>query len=281
MSKDSIYKYYTGSTEPENKEQEECYWFLFCEGKIIMKVYEDKAHLPYLKHLEEMGAAAVSTRYLGTYKDHPCYMAEIRDAASLVSGSQLYELRDLYYVTDYDVFLLAGKAFQVLNWDKTHQFCGRCGEKMKDMEKEMAKKCPSCGLIQYTRISPAVIVGIFKENKILLARSPHFKGQMYSILAGYVEPGESLEEGVKREVMEEVGIAVKNIKYFGSQPWPFSSSLMIGFTAEYESGEICIDNHEIIDAAWFDAEHLPELPSEYSIAREIIDCYIKRRKKEE
>jgi NAD+ diphosphatase len=146
-------------------------------------------------------------------------------------------------------------------------------------EGERAKRCPECGFISYPVICPAVITAIIKDRKILLAHNRSFKGNMYSLIAGFVEAGETLEECVKREIMEEVGLQVKNVKYLGSQPWPFPNSLMIGFTAEYESGEIAVDGVEISDAKWFDIDNLPELPSEISIARKIINWYIENFKK--
>jgi NAD+ diphosphatase len=137
-----------------------------------------------------------------------------------------------------------------------------------------AKECPGCGFLSFPRISPAVIVLVEKENRVLLARVKRFTTELYSVLAGFVEPGETLEETVRREVEEEVGIKVKNLRYFGSQPWPFPDSLMIGFTADYESGEIKIDETEIADAGWYDPDRLPTIPGKISIARELIDWFV-------
>ena len=137
-----------------------------------------------------------------------------------------------------------------------------------------ANECPGCGFLSFPRISPAVIVLVEKENRVLLARVKRFTTELYSILAGFVEPGETLEETVQREVEEETGIKVKNIRYFGSQPWPFPDSLMIGFTADYESGEIKIDETEIVDAGWYDPDRLPTIPGKISIARELLDWYV-------
>lgn len=159
-------------------------------------------------------------------------------------------------------------------WRTTHQFCGVCQQKMQDKNDERARICQSCGFVAYPRISPCIIVVISNGKKILLARSPHFPSEVYSALAGFVEPGESLEQAVHREVKEEVGINIKDIRYFGSQPWPFPDSLMIAFTAEYESGSIIIDGKEIEDAAWFDPDKLPKLPSSYSISRRLIESVL-------
>ncbi|HEY5585326.1 MAG TPA: NAD(+) diphosphatase, partial [Ruminiclostridium sp.] len=170
------------------------------------------------------------------------------------------------------------KAFQIVSWDQTNQFCGRCGSSTQPQPSERAKICPKCGFISYPRICPATITAIFKDDKILLAHAAAFKGNLYSLIAGFLEPGETLEECVKREIMEEVSLKVKNIKYFGSQPWPFPNSMMIGFTAEYESGEITVDGVEISEAGWFGVDNLPELPFEMSIARKIINSYIMKTK---
>jgi NAD+ diphosphatase len=161
-----------------------------------------------------------------------------------------------------------------VSWDQTHQYCGRCGTRTETLNGERSKKCPACGLLNYPRITPASITAVFKDNKILLTHNVAFRRNIHSLVAGFMEPGETLEECIHREIMEEVGLKVKNIKYFGSQPWPFPNSLMIGFTAEYDSGEIAVDGKEISEAAWYDADNLPELPSKMSIARQIIDWFV-------
>jgi NAD+ diphosphatase len=150
---------------------------------------------------------------------------------------------------------------------------------MELQEIERAKKCPNCGLLHFPRLAPAIIVAIERGDRLLMARSRRFTTGMYSVLAGFVEPGESLEETVAREVKEEVGISLKDIKYFGSQPWPFPHSLMIGFTATYASGEIVMDDSEIEDAGWFTVDSLPPLPGKISIARKLIDGFIEKHSK--
>jgi len=145
---------------------------------------------------------------------------------------------------------------------------------MEPQSTERAKRCPKCGLLHFPRLAPAIIVLVERGDKLLMARSRHFASGMYSVLAGFVEPGESLEEAVIREVKEEVGISIKDIQYFGSQSWPFPHSLMIGFTATYEGGEISMDDTEIEDAGWFSIDKLPPLPGKISIARKLIDWFI-------
>jgi NAD+ diphosphatase len=173
-----------------------------------------------------------------------------------------------------EIFYLIGRAYQIVSWDANHQFCGRCGTAMTTRESERAKICPACENTNYPRISPAVIVSVVRDGKILLANANRFKSKMYSVLAGFVEAGETFEECVKREIREEVNIQVKNITYFGSQPWPFPDSLMVAFKAEYESGELNPDGDEILSANWFAPDELPMIPGEWSIARKLINSFV-------
>ena len=173
------------------------------------------------------------------------------------------------------MFWVAGRAIQIVNWNNDHKYCGRCGTLTKVLEGERAKKCSKCGLINYPRISPAIIVAVVKEGKLLLAHNNQSPKELYSVVAGFVEPGETFEECVLREVREETGVAVKNIKYFGNQPWPFPNSLMIGFTAEYDGGEIQVDGKEIGHADWYSPSEMPLTPDSISIAKKLIDWFIK------
>ena len=269
MSRESIYKRYIPSVIPNHENDDYAYWFVFNQDKML--ITDSKIKIPYVKDIKELNIIPVRTQHIGTLEGHPCYSVEVNSKRNELKEMDFRKLRSLYGILDEDIFLLAGKAFQIVNWDQTHQYCGRCGTPTEDLKGENAKICPECGFVSYTRISPAMITAVLKGDEILLAHGRDFPENWYSILAGFVEPGETLEECVKREVMEEVGIKVKNIKYFGSQPWPFPHSLMIGFISEYESGEICVDDHEITDAKWFHVDDLPELPSKMSISREIID----------
>jgi NAD+ diphosphatase len=180
-------------------------------------------------------------------------------------------LRGLFADLGEELFTLAGRALQIMDWDRTHQFCGQCGTPTADKTDERAKVCLQCGLLHYPHMSPAIIVAVRRREQILLARASRFPEGLYSVIAGFVEPGESLEECLRREVREETGIEVDNIRYFGSQAWPFPNSLMVGFTANYAAGEIAIDRDEIVDAGWFSAKSLPTIPEKLSIARRLID----------
>ncbi len=275
MSRESVYRRYIPAVMP--KKNNCAYWFVFNQDKLLITDKND-IKIPHVKSMEELDIFPIRTQYLGTLDGYPCYSAEVNSEMNELKKMNFRDLRSLYGVLDEDIFLLAGKAFQIVNWDQTHQYCGRCGTQTEAVEGENAKICPECGFISYTRISPAIITAVLKDDKILLARGSNFPENWYSIIAGFVEPGETLEECVTREVMEEVGLEVKNIRYFGSQPWPFPHSLMIGFISDYKSGEISVDNYEITDAKWFDVNNLPELPSNMSISREIIDWYINSMK---
>ncbi|WP_134586094.1 NAD(+) diphosphatase, partial [Pseudomonas aeruginosa] len=158
-----------------------------------------------------------------------------------------------------------------------NRFCGNCGTRMQAQDHERVMQCPQCGLHQYPRLSPSMIVLVTRGDEVLLARSPRFVPGVYSTLAGFVEAGESVEQCVVREVREEVGVEVANLEYIGSQNWPFPHSLMLGFHAEYVSGEIVPQEDEIEDAQWFSLDALPPLPAQRSIARHLIDLYLARR----
>jgi len=216
----------------------------------------------------------VSQHYLGLVDGQAYYTAELAPDTLIPEGLAFYNLRRLVGQIPESLFFLIGKAYQIMHWDRTHQYCGRCGTQTETKIDERAKLCPACGFISYTRISPAIIVAVSKGREILLARGSRFQNNFYSVLAGFVDPGETFEECVQREVAEEVGLKVKNIKYFGSQPWPFPDSLMVGFTAEYASGELKIDKGEILDAQWFLPEQLPVIPGPATIARQLIDQHI-------
>lgn len=173
------------------------------------------------------------------------------------------------------LFAMLARAKQLAHWLYDNQYCGRCGDPVGYSPEFSALTCKTCGFTIFPRLSPACIVLITRGEEILLARSPYFQAGMYSLLAGFVEAGESVEESVHREVFEEVGIRVKNLRYFGSQPWPFPHSLMIGFFAEYESGELRLQPEEIEDAQWFTKETLPKLPNLATISGMIINAWLK------
>ncbi|PKL73703.1 MAG: NAD(+) diphosphatase [Methanobacteriales archaeon HGW-Methanobacteriales-2] len=273
MHRESIYKRYKPEFTPNKENNKNAYWFLFNSNELLVEMGKIP-EIPYTKSLEELKINPIRLQYLGTFNGHPCYSGELPSEIQVPRGMAFKDLRSLYDIIEEDLYLLAGRASQIVNWDRTHQFCGQCGAPTITKDDEMAKLCPECGFTSFTRLSPAVITAIIKDGKLLMALHTRTSGIMYGLIAGFVEPGETLTEAVQRETMEEVGLKVKNIEYFGSQPWPYPHSLMIGFTADYDSGEIEVDGKEIIDAKWFDSDQLPQVPSRMSIAGELIQWYL-------
>lgn len=260
-------------------------WFIF-QGDGLVAITDGDAILPITDHDPiELGLRPLRTQFLGVWKTDAqeihCFSGELEPEAALPPGFVTADLRRLFTVWDTQLAGLAGRAKQIMQWDRDHQFCGRCGAHTEPMELERARRCPQCGLSNYPRLSPAIIIAVTRrvgeEEQILLARNHRFAPGMYSVVAGFVEPGETLEECAMREVAEEVGLAIQNIRYFGSQPWPFPNSLMIGFTAEYAGGEINLEESEIADAQWFTPATLPKLPLKISIAYRLIEDYLARQ----
>ena len=232
------------------------------------------ARLPLQKNHNWLGSDAARTLYLGRLGGANLWAAELPAGAAPPAGMSWEGLRTLFSVLEDAHFALAGRALQLIDWDRTHQFCGRCGARTEAKVDERVRVCPACKLSAYPRVAPAVMALVRRGRELLLARSPHFPPGMYSALAGFVEPGESLEQCVAREVGEEVGVQISNSRYFASQSWPFPHSLMIAFVCDWESGELRPQPEEIEAASWFDVLQLPKLPSKISIARRLIDAVV-------
>ncbi len=271
--------------QPPDRFAEPAYWFLFQGERLVVAQDDEAVAIPMTADLGATGLTTVRRQYLGyleltTGRRH-CFSGEVSIEALLPEGFAADELRQLSGGLDDVLFGLAGRAKQIMHWDRDHQFCGRCATPVDSLPHERAKRCPACGLTSYPRLSPAIIIAVTREvegqERILLARNHRFPPGRFSVVAGFVEPGETLEECAAREVREEVGIAIRNVCYFGSQPWPFPNSLMIGFTAEYAGGDIILEESEIAEAGWFAAEDLPKLPPKISIARRLIDAFVARQ----
>ncbi len=213
---------------------------------------------------------------VGTWRGQPCYAVECTerelDVLSVPPPGEWMLLRALFDAAGRETFTFAGRAFQLLSWQKNHHFCGRCGQINHLKSDELAMLCPACGHLVYPRISPAAMVLVRRADEFLLARSPHFKPGVFSALAGFVEAGETVEQCAVREVREEVGVEITNLRYFDSQPWPFPDSLMLAFFADYVSGVITPEPTEIEAAGWYRRSALPILPEPMSIARRLIDA---------
>jgi NAD+ diphosphatase len=246
------------------------YWILRFEHRLLTTTGNDAGSIFPAGRASDFGNLE-NVLLVGSLQGLPCYAADVHQLPEIPSGEAI-PLRSIFKLAGAETFALAGRATQLLDWQQHHRFCGRCGTGTVMKSGELAMQCPSCGLIAYPRISPAVMVLVRDGEKLLLARSPHFKPGMFSALAGFVEPGETLEQCAVREVREEVGIEIANLRYFQSQPWPFPNSLMVAFFADYAGGLLAPDPNEIEAADWFLPGTLPLLPDPISISRQLIDA---------
>lgn len=258
--------------ESYEKDSEDSVLIHFNKDNIILSKPEKNISslINYFKNDDEE-----STVYIGSFNgvsyfssvDDCDYNKDTFEEFNMYSARKLLNKRERW---------ISALAFQLRNWALENRFCGKCASRMVPGNTERNLICSKCKMTVYPKISPAVIVLIKNGDKILLARNESFPARFYSLIAGYVDIGESFEEAVAREVEEEVGLKVKNIKYYKSQPWPYSSSQMIGFTAELDGSEvITIDENEIAEAAWYDIDCMPEVPMKDSIAGEMIGLYLK------
>lgn len=251
------------------------YWLVRIGGEFVVQT--DAAHSGVFPHCTASEFDAHDQAlHIGGWQGEPCYAIEVEVMPRGIVGAPV-PVRSVFGLAGDEAFALTCRAAQLLDWKKNHRYCGRCGTPTTRKPNEFAMQCPSCGLLTYPRISPAVMVLIRRGDELLLARSPHFRSGMYSALAGFVEAGETVEFAAVREVREEVGIEIANLRYFRSQPWPFPDSLMLAFFADYAGGEITPDPAEIAEAGWFPIDALPTLPDPVSIARRLIDAAVLTR----
>jgi NAD+ diphosphatase len=242
------------------------YWLLRHDQALVIHTRDGAPDFPHGTCADFAGLR--NALPVGEWRGLPCFAAEIDEP---IDGD-LAPLRHIHGLLGMEAFALAGRGVQLLDWQRHHRYCGACATPTERLPNEFAMRCPACGLVAYPRLSPAVMVLVLRGEELLLARSPRFPSDMYSALAGFVEPGETLEQCAVREVREEVGIDIANLRYFGSQPWPFPNSLMVAFFADYAGGELRPDGEEIEVADWFAADALPTLPMPLSIARQLIDA---------
>jgi NAD+ diphosphatase len=245
--------------------------FAYRDTQLLVVGQEPTAAIPTLATLAEAGLAGPS-HYLGVLDGTPCVAVALEAAAPAPPDLRYAGLRSLFFVLPEPLLAIAARAFQVADWERSHRYCGRCGTPTRDKPGERAKECPACGHLAWPRDSPAMMVLVTRGRELLLARAHRFAPGMYSALAGFVEPGETIEDCIRREVREEVGIEVDGIAYFGSQSWAFPHSLMIAYTATYAGGLLRADDDEIADVRWFAPEALPKLPPSVSIARRLIEA---------
>jgi NAD+ diphosphatase len=248
--------------------------FVWRDDRILART-ADPPTLPTLADVVRLGIEGVR-HYLGRYRGTDCVAIHVAGDSPDIDGWQWRGLRSLFLQLPEAELALAGRAFQISEWERSHRFCGRCGTAMRDKTRERAKECPACGHVAYPRISPAMMVLVTRGPDLLLARANRFPAGTYSALAGFVEAGESIEDCIHREVREEVGIEVRDLTYFMSQAWPFPHSLMIAYNAEYAGGDMRPCDDEIADAQWFSIDALPQLPSPISVSRKLIDATVER-----
>jgi NAD+ diphosphatase len=244
--------------------------FVFRGGALLVR--EADLSLPDEAACLALGVPLSQSRAVGMLGQHFCRAAWVDTSAGEPAGGFAFRpLRSLFDTLDPQLMAVAGRAFQIAEWARTHRFCGACGGAMEALAGERCMRCTVCGHAAYPRISPAMMVLVKKGDAILLARNARSPTGRFSALAGFLEAGESVEDAVHREVLEEVGVRVRDLRYFGSQSWPFPHSLMIAFTAEWDSGEIAVDAHEIAEARWFGpGDALPEVATSISIAGDLI-----------
>jgi NAD+ diphosphatase len=255
----------------ENKINENSLVFAFIGTKLLLI---DLKKLLY-KNVQKMNLNISYVKYIGKIDNINCFALDIIQDERIISSAKLVSLRQLYSLLPDTQLKAAIYGFQIILWNRKNKYCGVCGSYTEErLPNVLVKYCPNCKEEYYPKISPSVIVAIVNNDKILLAQHKRVTNGMYTVLAGFVNPGESLEECIHREIKEEAGIEVTNIRYFGSQPWPFPDSLMIGFIADYSKGEIKPDYEEITDLKWFKPSEIPEWPDKVSIARALIDFFI-------
>jgi NAD+ diphosphatase len=261
---------------PARPEPGPALWLLLQDGKLLVTEHNGQLVLPAADDNAIAALLAEEPLFLGTLDGTPCLAAAPRADAAPPDGWQAVGLRALYGRTDESVYGLAGYAAQLLEWRRTSRFCPVCGGVTGPVAGDWGRRCTACSYTRYPPVSPAILALVHDGDRILLTHKPGW-GPMFSLIAGFVEPGESLEECVVREVREEVGVDVADVRYDGSQPWPFPHQVMIGFTARYAGGDIRPDALELDDARWFDIHDLPALPAPLSLSRQLIDRWVKGR----
>ena len=256
---------------------EKTYWFVFCKSDLMIQRTEKGATIPYMEEAPLPLKPWTKVHQL-TMPDGQTVRTFAIDYP--VVGHPQYEmmgLRSSYQLLSEDLYLKAGKCAEILYWDSTTKYCGVCGGVMH-MHTEISKRCDHCGKEVWPQLATAVICLIQKGDEVLLVHARNFKRDFFGLVAGFVETGETLEEAVAREAKEETGITIRNIRYFGSQPWPYPCGLMVGFIADYAGGEIHLQRSELSKGGWFRYDDLPPIPEKLSIARKLIDHWLTTKK---
>ena len=246
-------------------------WFIFYKDKLLLAKQSEKFAVPAGEEAPVGLSKSSSVMEVGTMDDGtPIKTFALNAPVINDTAFEWVDLRKSFHLLPREHYLKAGKCRELIYWDSNTQYCGTCGTPLR-MHTPISKRCPQCGREIWPTLNPAIIVLVHKGNEALLVHARNFKGDYYGLVAGFVETGETLEEAVHREVAEETGITITNLRYFGSQPWPYPNGLMVGFEADYVAGNIHLQKEELSHGAWFSKENLPAVPDKLSIARKMID----------
>jgi NAD+ diphosphatase len=250
-------------------------WLLVQENALLVHETggEHRWRLPQAPLPEELARRLDPVVHLGTYRGAPCWAAAVPAGTEVPAGFQRESLMPAQTRLTDDALSLGGLALQAIHWELTSLYCPRCGAGTSRMQGESGKRCPRCNYEHYPHLHPAVIVLVRDGDRVLLTRKSFWPKGRYGLVAGFVDVGESLEGAAEREVREEVGVEIRDLRYAASQYWPFPSQLMVGFTAAYSGGEVTVNRHELEDARWFSVHDLPDLPPRLSIARFLLDHF--------
>ena len=251
-------------------------WFIFYKDKLLLAKQGEKFAVPTGEEAPVGLSKSSSVMEVGTMDDGtPIKTFALSSPVINDTAFEWIDLRKSFHLLPREHYLKAGKCRELIYWDSNTQYCGTCGTPLH-MHTPISKRCPQCGREIWPALNPAIIVLVHKGNEALLVHARNFKGDYYGLVAGFVETGETLEEAVHREVKEETGIEIKNLRYFGSQPWPYPCGLMVGFNADYDGGDIHLQQSELSKGAWFTKDNLPTIPEPLSIARMILDDWINK-----
>ena len=248
------------------------YWFIFFNDQLLLQKKGETYTIPYSINPPVPVKNVLEVSLL---EDMPACAASVDTPLEETAEYLPMGLRASYDYLDPVLHKIAGKAYELIYWDQHSRFCPSCGTKTV-MQTTISKQCPNCKYEIYPVVSPAILVLIRKGDAILLVHARNFRGSFYGLVAGFLETGETLEECVRREVMEETGLEINNITYFGNQPWPYPSNLMVGFIADYVSGTIRLQDEELSEGVFFSKDNLPELPRKLSLARKMIDWWLEQ-----
>lgn len=248
--------------------------FIYAGGRLLAATQADAWQPLTRGEWQKLKLPELSQHYIGTWRDRTCMAHEVPEQTEAPKGYEWIGLRHFIRAPDDALFALAGRGAQLIEWHRTHQYCGQCGQTLSNHVQDRARECIPCAKLFYPRLSPCIIVLVTRGPELLLARGARHPEGLYSTLAGFIEPGESAEHALHREVREEVGIEVTNLRYCGSQPWPFPHQLMLGFHADYLSGEISLHDEEITEAHWWHYRQLPQHPPASTISGRLIQQYL-------